>query len=276
MENETTQTSSSIQSSHSESGNGQSNEGLCNTKFKAQLGHEGTNAVSEDVNGAASLHQSSEFVSAQIANCYNSNGCQNAFQEHGAVTNQLCTLFVIQLLGGGTGGNQGMEAGDSTAGNGYEQHGEHGVIALRRRIKGGNSRQLNAGLINGDACQSKSDASIQQEGVQIVTRLQQNPNRSDGSDEDISHEDVDPGSLGQNQREHVTSSDSSYQQYNANTSTNLQVHATAIYAQAKNDSQYDKQQGCSCRSRASNEGTSNDVCESCNYYNQGYISKNGE
>ena len=135
---------------------------------------------------------------------------------------------------------------------------------------------MNAGLIDSDTCQSKCDARIQQEGVQVVAGLQQNPYRSDGSDEDVSHQDINPSSFGQYQREHVTSSNSSYQQNNANNGTNLQIQAATIYAQAEYDCQNDEQQGCSCRCGASNEGASNDVCKSSHNNDQGYISKNGE
>ena len=59
-----------------------------------------------------------------------------------------------------------MEATDSTAGNGYEQHREHRVGAFAGRIKGGECRQLHGRLINCDTNQSECDAGIQQEGVQ--------------------------------------------------------------------------------------------------------------
>ena len=135
---------------------------------------------------------------------------------------------------------------------------------------------MNAGLVNCDTYQSESDACIQQEGIQIVTRLQQNPYGSDGCYKDVSHQDINPSRLRQYQREHVTSSNSSYQQYNANNSTNFQIHATTIYAEAEYDCQNNEQQGCGSRSRASHEGTSNDISKCCYNNNQGYISKNRE
>ena len=49
LENEAAQTGCGIQSSHSESGYGQSNEAFSYAEGEAELGHEGTNAISEYV-----------------------------------------------------------------------------------------------------------------------------------------------------------------------------------------------------------------------------------
>ena len=49
---------------------------------------------------------------------------QNTLQKHTAIGNRFCITFLIQLLGGGSGGYQGMEAGYCTAGNSSKQNRE--------------------------------------------------------------------------------------------------------------------------------------------------------
>ena len=169
-----------------------------------------------------------------------------------------------------------MEAADSAAGNGYEQHREHRVGAFARRIKGGECRQLHGRLINCDTYKCESDAGIQQEGVQVITRLQQNPYRSDGCDENVSHQDANPYIFGQMQRIHVAESNCNNQQDYAENSAHAKAQAATVYGEAKYYSQNDEQQGSGSSLRASNKGCSNDICESSNNYEQSYICEDGE
>ena len=155
-----------------------------------------------------------------------------------------------------------MEATDSTAGNGYEQHREHRVGAFAGRIKGGECRQLHGRLINCDTNQSECDAGIQQEGVQIVTRLQQNPDRGDRSNEDVNHQDANPNVFGQVQRIHVADSDCNNQHDNTDNGADAEAQAAAIYGEAEDNSQHDEQQGSCCSLRACYEGSGYDVSES--------------
>ena len=276
MENETAQTGSSIKSGHSESRDSQSNEAFSNAEGKAKLGHEGTNAISKYVYRTAVFQQLGQLVAANIANSNNCNYSQNAFKEHRAVADELCIAFAIELLRGSTRGYQRVEATDSTASNGYEQHREHRVSAFAGRIKGGECRQLHGRLINCDTYKCESNAGIQQEGVQIVTRLQQNPYRSNGCNEDVNHQDANPYIFSQVQRIHITSSNSSNQQNYAENSANTKAQTTTVYGEAEYYSQNDEQQGSSSSLRASNKGCSNDVCESSNNYEQSYICEDGE
>ena len=242
LENEAAQTGCGIQSSHSESGDGQSNEAFSYAEGEAELGHEGTNAISKYVYRTTVFQQFGQLVAANIAYSNNCNYSQNAFKQHGAVADELSIAFAIELFGGSTGGYQGVEATDSTAGNGYEQHREHRVGAFAGRIKGGECRQLHGRLINCDTNQSECDAGIQQEGVQIVTRLQQNPDRSDGSNEDVNHQDANPYVFGQVQRIHVAESNCNNQHDNTDNGAYAEAQAAAIYGEAEDNSQDDEQQ----------------------------------
>ena len=49
---------------------------------------------------------------------------QRTLDEHAAVGDGLGVPLVVQLLGGGAGAHQGVEAGDGAAGDGDEQSGE--------------------------------------------------------------------------------------------------------------------------------------------------------
>lgn len=276
LENEAAQTGCGIQSSHSESGDGQSNEAFSYAEGEAELGHEGTNAVSKYVYRATVFQQLGQLVAANIANSNNCNYSQNAFKQHGAVADELSIAFAIELFGGSTGGYQGVETTDSTAGNGYEQHREHRVGAFAGRIKGGECRQLHGRLINCDTNQSECDAGIQQEGVQIVTRLQQNPDRSDRSNEDVNHQDANPYVFAQVQRIHVADSDCNNQHDNTDNGAYAEAQAAAIYGEAEDNSQHDEQQRSGCSLRACYEGSGYDVSESSDNNQQSYICENGE
>ncbi len=52
---------------------------------------------------------------------------QQALENHGTVADLQHILLVLNGLGRSTGGNQAVEAGNRTAGNGDEQDGEHGA-----------------------------------------------------------------------------------------------------------------------------------------------------
>ena len=125
---------------------------------------------------------------------------QDTLQQHAAVSDGLGIGFLIQLLGSRAGRNQRVEAGNSTAGDGGEQNREHGIL----RVRALEQRQAVHGRMGHDhSHHSQRQHGVQQEGGQIIARLQQNPHGGDRSDHNVHAHDPHPGVGGQIERVEV-------------------------------------------------------------------------
>ena len=98
---------------------------------------EAGNAAAEDLErgtgGRGAIGSGSSTGNAQ------GQDSQQAFQHHGAVTDLEHVFLVLNGLGRSAGGNQAVETGNSAAGNGDKQDGEHGrpSFSLLKPVKTG-------------------------------------------------------------------------------------------------------------------------------------------
>ena len=89
-----------------------------------------------------------------------------------------------------------MEAGDSTAGHGDEQDGEHGTQLLVGET--GEDGQVHGGMSDQQANHSTGDHGHEHKGGHVVTGLLQQPHGQNSGKEDVDEGDVAPCSLAQN------------------------------------------------------------------------------
>lgn len=169
MEDESSEAGCGVQRSERKGGNRQSNELFRQIEIQTEGSHEGCGALREGIDRAAGFQESRQFVSGNVSNGNNGADRQEAFNQHGAVADELGVLFVIKLLGAGTGADQRMEAGNSTAGNGHKENREEPLAASE--IEAYKRRNLHGRLIEANAEEGGNDHQIEQEGVQVVARL---------------------------------------------------------------------------------------------------------
>ena len=100
-----------------------------------------------------------------------------------------------------------MESGDSAAGYGSEQNREQQLYAVAVvNRKAGYSREqfrIDIGMSAYNADDGYDQHGIQQEGAQVVTGLQQDPDRGYGSNGDINTDNPHPGTGGEVERMEV-------------------------------------------------------------------------
>ena len=102
-----------------------------------------------------------------------------------------------------------METGDSAAGYSGEQNREqqlHAVAVINR--KSGHSREqfrIDIGMSAYNADDGYDQHGIQQEGAQVVTGLQQDPDRGHGSNGNVDANNPHPGTGGEVERMEVHS-----------------------------------------------------------------------
>ena len=116
---------------------------------------------------------------------------QQAFQHHGAVAHLEHVPLVLHGLGGGAGGHQAVEPGHRSAGHRDEQDGEQ--IAQLFVGEAGVDRQIHGRMRHQQAQHRTGDHADEHEGGHVVTGLFQQPHGHDGSKENVSKGDVDPG-----------------------------------------------------------------------------------
>ena len=239
LEDEAAETGCGVKSSERKGGNRQSNELLRQIEIKTQRCHEGCSALREGVDRAAGFQESRQFVSSNVSDGNDGADCQEAFNQHGAVADELGVLFVIKLLGAGTGANQRMEAGNRTAGNSNEQNREEPLTVPE--IKAYKRRNLHGRLIEADAEEGGNDHQIKQEGVQVVARLQKNPNRCDGGNKDVAHHDQEPHVFRKDDREDMTDVESGSHADEAQDCTEEKRYAGTVDEQAESDSKQNEE-----------------------------------
>ena len=139
-----------------------------------------------------------------VGNGAQRDNSEDAFQQHAAVSDGFRVTFLVQLLGRRTGRYEGMEARNSTAGDGREENREQEQDAvLRGHGEARESREqvrIDIGMGAENADYGDNQHGIQQEGTQIVTRLEQDPDRGDRGDGDVNADEDHPGLGGEIQR----------------------------------------------------------------------------
>ena len=170
-----------------------------------------------------------------------------AFQQHAAVSDRLCIRFLIQLLRRRAGGYERVEARDRAAGYGREKDREHVLyaIAIVYRKAGVSREKVRLDIRMGayDAYDSDSQHRIEQEGRQVVTRLEQDPDRSDGGDGDVETDEPHPCGGGEIQRMPVHADrHAGYDRSDAQDGGGHHGGVTAIYSKSEYDSNKDEEE----------------------------------
>src|SRR5690606_24020241 len=115
---------------------------------------------------------------------------QQPFNEHAAIADEPGVLFIVQLFCGGTRGYQGVEARNGTTGHSNKEHGEEIAVG----IKAGKGRQFKTGSADYNPQKTPEKQCVQEERVQVIPGLQENPDRGYRSNKDISQQEIGPGS----------------------------------------------------------------------------------
>ena len=114
--------------------------------------------------------------------------------QHGAVADQLGVGFFLDLLGGGAGANQRVEAGERSAGDGDEQHREHGnQKPVTEGFGEGRVLDLEAAKQHTDG--SHDDRRIQEVTAQVTAGLQAASRPAERRDQAVDHDDHVPDLL---------------------------------------------------------------------------------
>ena len=92
---------------------------------QAEAHEEAGNAAAEDLERSAVC--GGAVCSSRSTGHTQGDDSQQAFQHHGTVADLQHILLIGNGLGGGAGRHQTVETGNSAAGNGNEQDGEHGA-----------------------------------------------------------------------------------------------------------------------------------------------------
>ena len=140
-----------------------------------------------------------------------------------------------------------MEAGDRAAGDGHEQGREHIAKGAARRSDGvneaGEGGHVERRMRADDADEREEHHGVQQEGAEVVTRLQQDPHRRDGSHEDVDAADDHPGLVAQVDRVPLDAEPHDQGDgNNADERGHAQRRVSAVHEETEEDRQDDEQQ----------------------------------
>ena len=142
-----------------------------------------------------------------------------------------------------------MEAGDSAAGDGNEQSREQ--VAQRGTGRGESIGKacecghcVDAGMAADDADDGEDHHAVEQEGAQVVTRLQQDPDRRYGCHKDVNAADDHPGLVAEVDRMPVEADvHCNGDQGNADNGGNTERCVSSVDEEAEQDSQNDEEDG---------------------------------
>ena len=186
-------TGHSIQTGQGQSGNTHRHKDRCCISRNAEHLKETGNTTAEDLE-RGTCSGGAVCSSGSTGNAQGQNS-QQALQDHCAIADLQHILLVLNGLGGSTGGDQAVEAGNSTTGNGDEQDGEHGTQLLVGEA--GVNGQIHGGVCNDQTNHSACDHGNKHEGGHVVPGLLQQPHGKHGGKEDINKGDIAPCGLAQ-------------------------------------------------------------------------------
>ena len=140
-----------------------------------------------------------------------------------------------------------MEAGDRAAGDGHEQSREHIAKGAARRSDGvneaGEGGHVERWMRADDADEREEHHGVQQEGAEVVTRLQQDPHRRDGSHEDVDAADDHPGLVAEVDRVPLDAEPHDHGDgNNADERGHTERRVSAVHEETEEDRQDDEQQ----------------------------------
>lgn len=134
-----------------------------------------------------------------------------------------------------------MEAGYGAAGHSDEQYGEQIAASyLEAHISGSYNCRMRSD--NSHNCRDHHE--IQQEAVQIISRLEQNPYRRNGRNTDVNKYKTNPEALGKVNRAYKADSDADSKQNHAYNGGNNQRRILSVNQDAENNGQRNEKDGC--------------------------------
>jgi len=178
---------------------------------------------------------------------------QSRLDDHGAVADDLGVFLAGDLLAGGAGSDQRMEAGARAAGHGDEQSREQSAqVALAADGLGqsigpaGDHGDLHMHIGAEDADDGQDHHAVEQEGGQIVTRLQQHPDGQQGSCGDVNCYEDDPSGTAHVDADLQAQPDNKYNADDTNNSCGTDLGVLPVHEEAEDKCNDDEQQGGHC------------------------------
>ena len=249
----TGETGTGVERGQSKDGNGEGEEGVDSvvhgvgevSNAAEHLSDHGSNTTGED--GGRSGEE--ELVAAadvglleENANSDQSNDSESGLDDHGTVADDLSILLGVELLGSGAGADEGMEAGDSAASNGDEQNGEEVGVAVDTLPAGeGGEVDLCAGADDTD--ESDDHHTVEQEGGQVVTGLEKNPDGQQRSEGDVHSDEDDPEGTTHVEADVQTGEGDEDDTDDANDGGGADGSVLAVHEETEDDSDNDEEQG---------------------------------
>ena len=212
------------------------------------------------------------FAFSERCHCNQGNDCQHTFQQHGTVGYRQHALFILYLFGSSTGRYQGMETGNSSAGNGYKQNREQ---ILPVHIKSIKCFQITGRIRNKYPNDSTYNHENQKVAVQVVTRLKQRPYRNNTGNHNVRKNNEMPCSALQKDWKIQAKSNCSYQHNNCDGCIHPFIQLSVFQNHSKGNCLQNEQHGghCNCTIcsnsgnlaslayRESIKGSRNNICK---------------
>ena len=176
------------------------------------------------------------------------DNAKGGLNDHGAVADDLGILLVVDLLGRSTGADQGVEAGAGAAGDRDEQEREQGLAGgvlpavEGRAFHGGSTGEGTAD--NGD--DRDDHHAIEQEGAQVVTGLEQNPDREHRSNRDVNGNEEHPEGTAEVQADILAKDNDGDDAENADDGGRADLRVLAVHEEAEDSGNDDEQDGGHC------------------------------
>ena len=171
---------------------------------------------------------------------------QKSLDEHAPIGNGLGIRLFVQLLGRRARGDQRVKSRNRPASHRHKENGKEHPLALD--AERGKSGRLHLGAGGEDPRHARDEDHIQQKGAQVVSRLQEHPDRRDGGEEDV-HKQYDlPRIAGecrvarQHQWKTQSQGNAPGQQRHADDGGQPQRGIEAVHTHAKNDGHHNEQE----------------------------------
>ena len=245
-------TGAGVQRGQSEHGDSQSQQRV--NHLVAGLAGEGSNHGCNTTGKDGGRRAEQELVAAanvglgpDNADCNQSDDRQAGLDDHCAVADDLCVLLGIKLLGGGAGTDQGVEAGHSAAGNGDKQCGEQSADggSPAGECRQGNHCSTGESAAD-DADNSHDHHTVEQEGAQVVTGLEQHPDRQQRGQHNINGNEDNPCGAAHVDADVQAGNDDGNNTDDAHDGGGADLHVLAVHEEAEDEGDNDEQQRGGC------------------------------
>jgi hypothetical protein len=183
-----------------------------------------------------------------------------------AIGHQLRVALVVQLLGCGSAGHQAVESGNRPTGHGHEQDREDESQVGSETREG---RQLDLGSSYNNPEHRSPKDHIEQEGVEVVARLQQRPDRCHRGNVDVDYQESDPETPAELQGPLNPHPDAAKQQEHSNERGRAKRKSEAIQGLTEQAGQQQEEQGGGRCRRCADKSAGHHVREHRDDQNEG-------